>query len=113
MVILWSLSQLHSYSVLDWLLLVSVAFLSARLGGTPGIFIGHFLVAIIIIVLDVGWVQAEMQKPAWDGTPDFDIVFPYGVLCRVLLINTVLLPLSLFALRLGTSSRRRQAVMRR
>ena len=33
----------------------------------------------------------------WDGVPDMDIIFQFGVLLRVVLINTVLLPLALFA----------------
>ena len=31
-----------------------------------------------------------MAKPAWDGTPDMDIVFMIGMLFRIVLVTTLL-----------------------
>ena len=53
-----------------------------------------------VVVLDVRWIQAEVHNPVWNGQPDQDIVFTIGVVLRILLINTSLLPLSCLALRL-------------
>jgi hypothetical protein len=64
------------------------------------------LIAIAIIALDLKWVQAAMRKPGWDGQPDADFVFALEVMVRIMLINSLLLPVSLFALRV---KRRRRA----
>jgi hypothetical protein len=99
----WAFSQLISYGVLPWVLFLAITFAAAYLLRVPGIFLGHLLVAIAIVVFDVQWIQSEMHKPGWDGQPDQDFVFMIGVLLRILLINTVLLPVSLIVLRLRRS----------
>jgi hypothetical protein len=53
--------------------------------------------AFAVLFFDVRWIQAEMNAPGWDGVPDMDIIFQFGVLLRVVLINVVLLPVALFA----------------
>lgn len=100
----WAFSQLVSYGVWPWVLFVAIAFAAAYLLRIPGIIVGHVFVAIAIVVLDVLWVQSEMRKPEWAGPPDQDVVFMVGVLLRILLINSVLIPASLFALLLRWSS---------
>lgn len=102
-IIHWAFSQLISYGVSPWLLFIAIAFTAAYLLRVPGIFLGHVLVAIAVVVFDVQWIQSEMRKPGWDGQPDQDFVFMIGVLLRILLINTVLLPVSMIALRLRRS----------
>ena len=52
------------------------------------------MVAVVIFFLDVAWIRNEMNKPGWDGTPDMDIVFHLGMLFRIIVINTLLLPVS-------------------
>jgi hypothetical protein len=101
-IIYWAYSQLISYGAWPWVLFVSVAFAAAYLLRVPGIFLGHLLVAIAVAALDVHWIRSEMRKPGWDPNagPDQDVVFMIGVVLRVLLINTVLLPVSFLALRL-------------
>src|SRR5512133_2312878 len=99
-VIDWALSQIASYGVLPWLAFVSVAALTAYLLRTPGVLLGHLLVAGAVVYLDVQWIQAEMAKPGWNGQPDQDFVFLLGVVARIVLVNTVLLPVSVLALRL-------------
>ncbi len=90
----WILCQLSSYGIGTWLILVFIAFCAARYGGCWLIPVGHLVVAAIIVFLDIRWIQGEMNKPGWDGTPDMDIIFEFGVLMRILLINTVLLPVT-------------------
>lgn len=101
----WVFSQLVSYGVRPWLLFVAIAIVGAYLLRTPGIILGHFVVAVAVAVLDNQWVQAEMRKPGWNGLPDQDFVFVVGVAGRILLINTVLLPASILTLRLRRSRR--------
>jgi hypothetical protein len=98
-IIYWTFLQLISYGVCPWLLFVGIALVAAYLLRVPGIILGHVLVAIAIVVLDVQWIQSEMRKPEWDGRPDQDFVFMIGVVLRIVLINTVLLPVSVLALR--------------
>jgi hypothetical protein len=94
------ISQLVSYGPATWLLFVAVAFLAAFLLRLPGVLLGHLLLAGLIVVLDGQWIQSEMHKPGWDGQPDADFVFMIGVVFRIVLINTVLFPISQFGLRL-------------
>lgn len=96
-------SQLISYGPWPWLLFITVAFGSAYLLRGPGVFLGHLLIAAAVAMLDVQWIQAEMHQPGWAGQPDQDVAFMVGVLLRILLINTTLLPVSILALRLGWS----------
>jgi len=70
--------------------------------------VGFLVVTALIIFLDVRWVQAEMSKPGWDGTPDMDIIFDIGVLMRVLNLNTILLPIT----GVGILLRRRKFMLR-
>src|SRR5688500_9557363 len=90
--------EMHSYGA-AWLGFVAVAFLAARFAGLPGVLLGHLLVALAVAALDFLWVQTEMLKPGYDGQPDRDFVFVIGVLVRVVLVNTLLLPISVLALR--------------
>jgi hypothetical protein len=99
-IIYWAFSQLISYGVWPWVMFVTIACAAAYFFRKPGIFLGHVLVAIAVVVFDVQWIQSEMRKPGWDGQPDQDFVFMFGVVLRILLVNTVLLPVSLIALRL-------------
>lgn len=103
--LIWALSQLLSYSLFTWLAFIALAFSLARYGGLLGMFGGHFIVAIIILVLDVRWVTAAMRAPEWDGTPDIDIIFYFGVISRILLINTTLLLVTVWALRVRKQAR--------
>ncbi|MBE0356090.1 hypothetical protein PPHE_a0961 [Pseudoalteromonas phenolica O-BC30] len=42
-----------------------------------------------------------MKNPEWDGTPDMDILFFLGIIFRVIIINTCLLPIGLIGKHLG------------
>lgn len=99
------ISQLATYGIVWWLAFAAIAFVCARLGGFRGIIAGHVLIAILVAELDAQWIQAEIHRPGWDGQPDRDFVFAIGVFVRVVLVNTVLLPVS----ALGWLSRRSRA----
>lgn len=90
------LNQLYGITAL--LLFTSVAFFAARIGGWKGVLVGHFVLAIAVAIMDVKWIQEVMAKPGWDGTPDMDMFFHFGVMIRVFLINTLLLPFSLLGI---------------
>ena len=98
-IIYWIFWQLISYPVAVWTGFIALAYVVARWLDVPGVVLGHLLIAIAIFALDFKWVQGEIRKPGWDGQPDADFVFALGVLARIVLINSVLLPVSLFALR--------------
>ncbi len=92
--LIWVFGQLLSYSPVSWAIWIVIAFIAARYFPGWCIPIGHLLVGAIVSFLDVRWIQGEMHKPGWDGVPDQDIVFIHGMLIRIVLINTVLLPVS-------------------
>jgi hypothetical protein len=93
-IILLLFSQLLSYSPLSWAAFALIAFCAARYGGWWLVPVGHLMVAAIICFLDMCWIQEEMSKPGWNGQPDMDAVFDLGVVLRILLINTTLLPIT-------------------
>jgi len=96
------ISQLATYGVVWWLIFTAVAFIVACLGRFWGIIAGHVLIVIVVVGLDLQWIQAEIHRPGWNGQPDQDFVFIVGVFLRVLFVNTLLLPISV----LGWLSRR-------
>ena len=96
----WVFLQLFSYSLITWVTFVAIAFCFARYAGLLGVFIGHIAIAVIIYILDVRWVTAAMRAPDWDGTPDLDMIFFFGFIIRVLLINSVLLAITYWAFRI-------------
>ena len=96
-IVYWSLSQLLSYGVTTWLTFVGITFLVPRRFGLWGLVLGQVLVAVVIVVLDIKWILTEIRRPGWDGLPDMDIVFQIGVGLRIVLINSVLLPIGILA----------------
>ena len=99
MIALYLLLQLGAYGPW-WLGFVAIAYLGARYMGLGGAFVGQILIAIVISVLDVRWIQEEMRRPGWNGVPDQDIVFYFGVMLRVILVNTVLLGVNAIGIRI-------------
>jgi len=83
----WALLQLLSYGLLSWSVFVGIALLASRHGGWIGMFLGQCAVACVVLVLDLDYATTHAYM-------DMDIVFTLGVLARVVLINTVLLPVS-------------------
>ncbi|MGV3756600.1 MAG: hypothetical protein ACO1QS_14555 [Verrucomicrobiota bacterium] len=97
--LLYLISQLLSYSIFTWIAYVGIAFSAARYFGLLGMFGGHFAVAILVFLLDIRWITTAMKAPGWNGSPDLDIVFMAGLILRILLINTVLMVVTIPALR--------------
>lgn len=93
-ILTWIGWQLLSYGALSWLVFLLVAYCVARYGRWWLIPVGHLAIALLIVFLDIAWIQSEMSKPDWNGLPDMDIGFSLGVLFRILLVNTVLLPIT-------------------
>jgi hypothetical protein len=106
LVFTFMLLQLMSYSLLNWMAFISVAVLFAYFGKGLGIIAGHLVIAVLVGVFDVIWIQSIMAQPGWEGDPDQDLVFMLGMLLRIVLVNTALIPLSLLILR--TAVRRQQ-----
>jgi hypothetical protein len=102
----WALSQLLSYPPWWWLIWLVVAFGAARYAKIPGIVGGQFLIAGMISMLDLQWIERQMSRPGWNGLPDQDFVFYIGLFARIILINAVLLPVSV----VGFWFRRRPAI---
>jgi hypothetical protein len=98
----WALLQLLSYGVLSWLAFVGIAFLASRCGGWIGMFLGQCVVAGAVLVLDIDYATTHAYM-------DMDIVFTLGLLARVMLINTVLLPVSAIGIFLRRKRRKRNA----
>lgn len=99
----WAFAELLGYPVVVWATFAAVAAIAAFLFRGPGVLFGHFIASVLVCMADLQWVQAEMLKPGWAGQPDRDVVSMFGVIARVLLVNTALLPVSLLGLRLGRS----------
>jgi len=89
----WIGLQLLSYPLLNWLLFAGIAFLATYFGGWIGFFIGHFVAAFAVLLLDIDYAMTHEYM-------DMDIVFTMGVMVRVVLINTILLPVSALGLLL-------------
>jgi hypothetical protein len=88
------LSQLLSYSIVAWAAFIVVAYCFARYLPRRAIPLGHLVNAVIITALDLYWIQTEIHREGWNGLPDQDFVFFMGVIIRIIMINTVLLPVT-------------------
>jgi hypothetical protein len=91
------LSQLLSYSILTWAGFLIITFAGTRYGKLPGLIAGQVLIAFIVCYQDGEWMSAQLDGP---GLPSDGPGFELGCLARIILINTVLLPLAWWAFRL-------------
>ena len=87
-----------------WLPFIAIAYCLSRYLGWLGIIGGVFLVSIMIVFIDVHWIFKDMREHPENGR-DADIVFWFGVLCRIILFNLVLIPVSVIGKRHGGRSR--------
>lgn len=101
--LLWTLLQLLSYSVWEWLLFVAVTVGAAYKGGRLGVITSHIAIACWIYFSDMAYQEAHSAEM------DRDAVFALGILARVLLINTVLLPVVAAVLRRKESQSQKRA----
>lgn len=91
------MAQLECYGML-WVAYVLIAFLGPRNYGFWGLLLGFMANTGLTVVSDLIWIQGEMSKPDWDGTPDQDFVFAIGVMIRIFLVNFLMIPISLLGL---------------
>ena len=94
----WITWQILAYGIWAWICFTAIAFCLSRFLGWLGVPLGWILVAAIICILDVAWVTEATNAPDWDGTPDMDMIFMFGVLARIVLINGILLPITALSL---------------
>ena len=97
--------QLLSYSIGWWMAFLAIIVITASFGRWRGVVFGPCLVALLVFVLDLHWMESQLSDPDWDGIPDYDLVFAIGVGVRVVLVNTVLLPVRIVC-KLRASRRR-------
>ena len=83
-----------------WIAFVGLVFGAARYTPWPFIPLTFLIVAALVFYLNASWIEAEMAKPGWDGSPDLDIVFLIAVLLRIALVSIVLSPVAIFGRRL-------------
>ena len=79
-----------------WILFAAMAFCTARYGYGWWVPVGHCVTGAILFVLDAAW-DAEMRRSLPAGTlfaDDFPILDAFGILLHVLLVNTLLLPVT-------------------
>ena len=55
-----------------------------------GFFVMIIVTGITYALLDNAWVDREMSRPDWDGTPDRDAIFLLGSFLRVLSISAMM-----------------------
>jgi hypothetical protein len=84
-----------------WAIWILGTFFAARTWGWQGVLVAHFVVAIMVVVSDVAWIQAEIDQPEWSGSPDQDMLFHWGCLFRVVVVNSLLLPVALVGIFCG------------
>jgi uncharacterized membrane protein len=103
--------QLLSYHWVTWLCWIAFVFGVARLGGCLAVLFCPLLIAVSIVYLDVNWVIHEMKRPNVDdeNRPDMDIVFVFGIVIRVALINIVLSPVAWLGIHFHPSRSEPQA----
>lgn len=97
----WALGQLLSYGMWPSLLMAAIVFAAAYRWRLAGILIGHYLVAMLVVYLDVTWLQSAMRSPHWNGEPDQGLLFLMGIMLRIVLVNVALLPVSISAMLLS------------
>ncbi|WP_425396175.1 hypothetical protein [Aeoliella sp.] len=101
-------NDLPTYGLLAWLVFVAIAYVAAHYGGGWGVVLGHLLVAACVVWLDLRWIETAMEQTGWDDVPDRDLIFLVGVVLRIVMINSLLLPISFLALYLSRRSARAQ-----
>ena len=100
------LYEIWWYGLLNWIIFIAIAFCASRFLGCFDMLLSVFVVAVTLLLLDVNWIFDDMRDHPENGR-DADMIFMLGVALRVVVFNLLLLPVSLFGLRLF---RRRRTV---
>jgi hypothetical protein len=80
-----------------WLVFGALTYCLARYGPWWCIPFGYLAVAVIIDQMHVAWITHEMSRLGWDGEPDMDIIFVYGILAHIGRVWMGLLPITIIA----------------
>jgi hypothetical protein len=102
--LLIALYEIYWYSFW-WLPFIAIAYCATRYLGWPGIIASSFVVSFMIMFIDVHWIFKDMREHPENGR-DADFVFWFGVLCRIVLFNIVLVTANIIGLRHRVRSRR-------
>lgn len=94
----WLVAQMLSYSPISWMAFSGIVYGSARLGAARGLLCGYAVMLTLVAALDLYWIQGEMSKLGWDGSPDQDFFFHVGFILRALVIALVVLPAAVLGL---------------
>ncbi len=92
-----ALYEVTYYGPIFWFGCIAITFLASRYLGWPGALLSPLVVAAIVVVLDVNWIWDQMRNHPENGR-DADMIFFFGLLCRVLLFNLMLVPVGLLGL---------------
>lgn len=88
-----------------WLPFIAIAYSAARYRGWLGILGGVLLISGAIMFIDMHWIFDDMHNHP-ENERDADGIFMFGVLCRIVLFNLVLLPATITGLKLRARHRR-------
>jgi hypothetical protein len=92
------LTQLAGYGAW-WLVFLVTCYGVARYSFKWCIPCGYLAVASLIFYLDIRGIRLEMNRPDWNGVPSVDGAFAIGVVIHVLLVGTLLLPVTALGVR--------------
>jgi hypothetical protein len=87
------ISQLAAYGAL-WIVFPVVVFAAARWGGWRGTVVAHVAIAVLIVALDLRWIANNGLH-----APETRLGTAIAIGLRATLINAILLPLSVIALK--------------
>ncbi len=88
-----------------WLCFAAIAFCSTRYFGWYGLLGGVLLISILIIGIEVHSVFQDMRAHP-ESERDADFVFWWGVQCRIILYNVLLMPAGIVGAVSRSRSRR-------
>lgn len=102
--LLVALYEIYWYG-LWWLPFIAIAYCATRYLGWLGFIPTVLIISLMIVFIDVHWIFKDMREHPENGR-DADFVFWFGVLCRIVLFNIVLVPAGIIGLRFRARSRR-------
>ena len=90
-----------------WIAFIGVVYCATRYGRWFCIPVAFFLVACAVYSVDFNLIAGQMRKPDWNGVPDLDMIFMFGVLVRVVLVSFFLTPVAIVGMLLRRNYLRR------
>jgi hypothetical protein len=90
-----------------WICFIAIAFCTARYIGWFGVWAAVLLISILIYSVEMHSVFKDMKERPELGR-DADGVFIFGVLCRIVFYNILVLPFYILGLKLRCRHKRHQ-----